>query len=443
MVLSPAIEILEACQIHPDVDSKIESTLQDSIALSYFDLQYLQFPPTERLLFYEVRPPVFADAILSNLKRSLSLTLGYFRPIAGKLVWPSDSNEPFIQIDEDDSIPLTIAESNVDLDFFCSDTPRRATAYRPLIPDLQSSDRESGLMALQITIFPNHGFCIGVTYHHVAHDGKGLSLFLKSWANICKNRCTDSLPPELTPVYDRALIDDQYNIKELLLNNVSAYKNTSLKLREIDYEGYYRGQFTLSSSAIDGLREFVTQRQGYPCKMSTFVLACAHLWVCLVKTHKLFDKRVYFVCAADLRSRLQFPVPATYFGNCVFPCIASAAGNDLMGEDGLILAMEAISEALKGLGVDPVPGDVKKLSLRPDLFQEMRVLSLAGSPQLRLYDTDFGWGRPRKVKVVSISRNGEISLAESHDGSRGMEIGLMMTEEKLGVFSSLFADGIK
>ncbi|KAK9117685.1 hypothetical protein Sjap_016632 [Stephania japonica] len=44
-----------------------------------------------------------------------------------------------------------------------------------------------------------------------------------------------------------------------------------------------------------------------------------------------------------------------------------------------------------------------------------KVLSVAGLPKFKVYETDFGWGRPKKVEVVSIEDSGAISLSESRD----------------------------
>ena len=39
------------------------------------------------------------------------------------------------------------------------------------------------------------------------------------------------------------------------------------------------------------------------------------------------------------------------------------------------------------------------------------VVVVAGSPRLGVYQTDFGWGRPKKSEVVHIDRLGAMSIA--------------------------------
>ncbi|GMP28668.1 hypothetical protein CsSME_00004123 [Camellia sinensis var. sinensis] len=72
-----------------------------------------------------------------------------------------------------------------------------------------------------------------------------------------------------------------------------------------------------------------------------------------------------------------------------------------------------------------------------------RVFSIAGSPRFELYKTDFGWGRPRKVEITSIDKNGAFSLSESRDGDGGLQIGIMLKKHEIEAFASLFASGLE
>ncbi|PQQ10726.1 phenolic glucoside malonyltransferase 1-like isoform X1 [Prunus yedoensis var. nudiflora] len=71
-------------------------------------------------------------------------------------------------------------------------------------------------------------------------------------------------------------------------------------------------------------------------------------------------------------------------------------------------------------------------------------MGVAGSPRFGIYDTDFGWGRPSKVEVVSIEETGAMSLAESRDGIPGdVEVGLVLEKHHMQAFASLFAKGLQ
>ncbi|KAF3453614.1 hypothetical protein FNV43_RR04055 [Rhamnella rubrinervis] len=59
--------------------------------------------------------------------------------------------------------------------------------------------------------------------------------------------------------------------------------------------------------------------------------------------------RTSFSLPVDCRSRLKPALPSTYFGNCILIQKACAEAEDLHGEDGIVSAVEAISEALREL----------------------------------------------------------------------------------------------
>ncbi|KAF3538241.1 hypothetical protein F2Q69_00020445 [Brassica cretica] len=61
---------------------------------------------------------------------------------------------------------------------------------------------------------------------------------------------------------------------------------------------------------------------------------------------------------------------------------------------------------------------------------------------VRIYESDFGWGRPVKVDVVSIRGDG-ISMAEKRDDSGGVEIGLCMKKADMDIVFTLFNSGLQ
>lgn len=69
-------------------------------------------------------------------------------------------------------------------------------------------------------------------------------------------------------------------------------------------------------------------------------------------------------------------------------------------------------------------------------------LTVAGSPRFRVYDTDFGFGRPAKVDVVSVARTGAMSVAEARSGGGGLEVGISLSAGAMERFSECFADAI-
>ncbi|GMN46063.1 hypothetical protein TIFTF001_015255 [Ficus carica] len=133
--------------------------------------------------------------------------------------------------------------------------------------------------------------------------------------------------------------------------------------------------------------------------------------------------------AVDCRSRLDPPLPATYFGNCLAGKVVAVEREVLVGKEGYVFAVNAISEAIKSLenGLVDLTGMEKMVPALacegPRIVVPRSYYTIAGSFRFEVYKTDFGWGQPEKVDAVSIDKTGAICLSDTRDGD-GIEIGL-------------------
>ncbi|KAF2313671.1 hypothetical protein GH714_012660 [Hevea brasiliensis] len=218
-----------------------------------------------------------------------------------------------------------------------------------------------------------------------------------------------------------------------------------------------RGTYELSREDLQKLRQKVLFQleievpkenpdQTNPMHLSTFVLTFAYTVVSIVKARGLErNRKVMIGFTADCRARLEPPLPANYFGNCVGAYTDVTEAEVLMEENGLAFVAQSFSKLIKGLGKGPYKG--AKDSLERFLEMDpgtMEIFGVAGSPRFQVYESDFGWGRPKKVEITSIDRtNGSISMAESKDGSGGVEIGIVLKKNEMEIFDSLFINGLK
>lgn len=63
------------------------------------------------------------------------------------------------------------------------------------------------------------------------------------------------------------------------------------------------------------------------------------------------NRPTVFCYTADFRSRLDPPLPATYFGSCVFPTgWFNYEARTFLKEDGFVKAVEILSDSVKGVG---------------------------------------------------------------------------------------------
>ncbi|MED6225830.1 hypothetical protein PIB30_117551 [Stylosanthes scabra] len=425
-----------------------------SLPLTFFDILWLRLPPVQRVFFYEFphQPSLFYDAILPKLKHSLSLSLSYYFPLAGTLTWPHHSNKPIITYNLGDTLSLIIAESDADFNHLSGSDLSEASKLHHLVPELTISDDQATVFALQVTLFPNYGFSIGVTSHHAVLDGKSSTSFIKSWAYIC-NKLGDSsspidLPPELSPFFDREIVKDPKGLEAKYLSDwlkQGGPNNRSLKVWNLPVpEDSIRGLFKLSRSNIESLRKLVVskKKETINLHLSSFVISLAYTVVCKAKAEKVNSNRVFVGVNVDCRARLDPPLPPTYFGNCGGARFAVAETKGLLGEDGIVVAVESLSNALETLKDGALSGAENWSSLMHEgLHSDDKFMSVAGTPRFEVYGNDFGWGKPKKVEMVSIDRTGAFCFSDSSNGD-GVEIGLVSNKESMDAFASLFLQGL-
>ncbi|KAL5698655.1 hypothetical protein ACHQM5_029663 [Ranunculus cassubicifolius] len=131
MDISNTVTVIEQCKIFPPPGSVPPATFP----LTVLDLVWVPLPTVQRLLFFEFHhsKTYFLEAILPNIKHSLSHTLQHFFPLAGNLAWPQGSSVPEIQYVNGDFFMLSVVESNYD-DFsnLVGDLVKAINDLRPL-----------------------------------------------------------------------------------------------------------------------------------------------------------------------------------------------------------------------------------------------------------------------------------------------------------------------
>nr|VDD64056.1 unnamed protein product [Brassica oleracea] len=460
------IHIVEVSEVTPapNSDSVLNSANSLAIPLTFFDLPWLVFKPAKRVFFYRLIESTrehFHSFILPKLKLSLSLVLRDYLPLCGRITWELNEPKPSIVVSQNDAILVTIAETDADFSLLSGYGQRPASELHNLLPEVPVSDDSAKVLSLKITLFQSQGFSIGVAAHHGVSDGKTSTMFVKAWAHVCKqhlkeNNVVVSLPETLTPSFDRSLIKDTTGLDEQMIKIVRSMKqdktNVSRSLSPIPAwelgDDFVFATIVLSRVDVERLRERVKSKSPNPSQLhlSTFVISYAYMWTCLVKARGgNMERSVSFLFVADFRERLDPPLPATYFGNCMFPagCYNSMAAAEFAGEGGFVTAVEILSGMVKGLSSRKIETIAEEFKISFDCFAVTSQFgSLAGSTRLGVYDSDFGWGRPVKVDVVSIEGN-TISMAERREESGGIELGLCMKKADLDIVLTLFNKGLQ
>lgn len=270
------------------------------------------------------------------------------------------------------------------------------------------------------------------------------------------------------PSYNRTVIvDANRRLEGILLKEWWRQTCTPImKLNEGDIKMDVRATFLMSPRDMETIKSWILSKcqresKSVPVHLSPYVLACSFIWVCLVKTQSRqyqsnptspnsyslsFGKNTeyYFGFIAGGLTRMDYPIPTTYLGNCVGFGRSMAMRDELVGDEGVIVAARAIGSTIKKLDKAILEDAEGWMSEWEVLLGSNNHIVVVGSPKLDLYNTDFGWGRAMKIEEIAIDGMGAaISLTESRDKKGGMEIGLVLPKSQMDDFTAFFNDGLK
>ncbi|GFP89537.1 malonyl-coenzyme:anthocyanin 5-o-glucoside-6'''-o-malonyltransferase [Phtheirospermum japonicum] len=430
-----ATTVVETCLVPPP-----PTAAALSLPLTFFDVIWTTFHPIRRLLFYShpCSKSHFFETIVPKLKQSLSLALEHYLPLSGNLLHPSNSDQkPVFRYVPGDSVQLVIAVSGRGFDDLVANHARDADQL--VVP----------VFALRVTLFPDRGICIGYANHHSIGDASSIFSFMKAWSSIAKLGEYDS---SISPVFDRSVIKDPLGVVSIFWKVFKEIPFTSssfpLPTNRV------RSTFTLRQSDLKKLKGLVLAKKPGLVQVSSFVVTASYVWSCLMRSEVEVGEKVgenvpseeMFVFTVDVRGRVDPPVPENYFGNCLGYGMANVERKELVGDEGFVIAAEGIAEDIKNRvnKKGEVLKGVENWMSGWEKYVGRRVLGVSGSPRFDLYGLDFGWGRARKLEVVSIDGESySMSLCKSNDSDGGLEIGLSLPKDRMEAFSAIFAEGLR
>jgi hypothetical protein len=457
------VTVLEQCHVSPAPAPAAGQPR--ALPLTFFDLVFWGFPPVQRLFFYDNADLLDASDFtlreLPKLKKSLAAALHHFYPLAGKLL-PCELSEgvaPGVVFSHGDAVPLTVAVSGDDFEDLAGDHPRDAARLHPLLPPLRKhgGSRSQDVLAVQVTVFPRAGVCIGTTLHHAVADGSSYAHFLDTWATThrlgpdCKKAAAAAM--DVPPLFDRGAVRDEAGLREEFLRDhrgLAAAGDRRLGDWDLSRRpGVVLATFRFTDKLLRSLGRHVESETSARC--SPYALACGAAWAGIVHARRSVvsggdvdvdgGAAARFGFVTGCKPRASPPIPANYFGNCLGVCRVEAGARGLTAA-GASAAIWRVIEGLAegGRAFRDARGWVRTVRE----YAAARAVTVAGSPKLRLYAAaDFGgaWGRPRKVEIASVERTGAVALAESgRDGDGGIEVGLALPRAEMEAFRTFCVD---
>ncbi|KAL3618135.1 hypothetical protein CASFOL_038456 [Castilleja foliolosa] len=158
-------------------------------------------------------------------------------------------------------------------------------------------------------------------------------------------------------------------------------------------------------------------------RVSSFTVACAHLWTCVAKAAAAADNFVLHGRRWPMKSRSTYV--ALLIVGAVSEVIGEAIRKNIDDDTGIMdSSMKSIFEFVKRAGE--------------------RMLRVGVSPRLDFYGIDYGWGRPVKYETLLGDDNVKVvyfSKSEKYGG--GIEIGVSMPKVRMDAFAAFFDRGIR
>jgi len=452
------VKVIHQCQVSPPQGSLPSSI---TIPLSYLDLPWFRCPNMKRIYYYNFPHSTqhFLQTSLPILKNSLSLTLQHFFPFSSKTVFPPKPQNPYILYSQDDSISLTICESKSNFHHLTSNSPTNLAISYPLVPLIPSpSILQDGTLlfptlAIQITLFPNSGLTICLTFRHEIADGKSFHHFIKFWSLLSSGNLESSSLP--LPLHNRDTIQDPKDLKQSFLEQLwnsppKTIESTSSKNNMV------RHRFKLTHHQVQKLKNWVVTKSKTigleTLHLSTFVVTCSLFWVCKVKTQSQHDTNKSIVdCVFDndlednygfgfiMDLRHHFEISTNYFGNCLGPCVAALPKRKLLGENGICEAVNSIGIEIKSL-IDPLKRVEDLLvgqRIRDLEIKSHNLTSVAASPKFNVYETNFGWGKPVLSEILHVENSSTFCLSSSKDEDCGIEVRMVLEGAQMKKFSDV------
>ncbi|KAJ9186354.1 hypothetical protein P3X46_001934 [Hevea brasiliensis] len=364
---------------------------------------------------------------LNLLKASLSQTLTWFYPLAGKIkdelsIDCNDEGAYFVETRV--SCGLHEFLNHPDLLLIQKLLPREFVV-KELAPG-------SYVTNIQANVFSCGGVAIGICISHKILDGAALGTFLKGWTSAAMG-CNE-------PIYPNFIAASLFPANDLWLRDSSSTVWGSL-LRQ---GNCITRRFVFDSSAIAKLKAQATS-SGVKCPTRAEVVS-AFLWKStLAASAELhgFQRPSLLTHLVNLRKRMEPSLSENSLGNLLWMAAARYTAGSKPELNNLV---SEVREAISRIDAEFVK-QIKGEEGNSVMSQSLKAISEMGSGDgvdyfgfsswcnFGYYGTDFGWGKP--VWVSSIGLTGSvfmnlIILADTRLGD-GIEAWVTLDEQDMGV----------
>ncbi|KAI3937691.1 hypothetical protein MKW92_000094 [Papaver armeniacum] len=358
------------------------------------------------------------NKILSNLKSSLSQTLDYFYPLAGRL--------GMTKHDDDGTISFCINCNSAGVEFIHAVADVTvADLFEPTYtPDIIDSfftfdgiPNYEGvslpLLSIQVTVLTD-GIFVAFSLNHSVCDGTSLSHFINSWSQISRG-LTHKLHPPI-------ILEPRWLPRK---TNFPVHLPFS-SFEELMVEKYIPSP-ELRQKTFHFTPQNIAKLKGEPTM---------HLVLPVTRARHLHpNENVTYACAINTRDRLEPPLPKGYFGNSVHGGLATAKAGELL-EKGLGFGASLINQMVTRCTNNEIQRDWQSWVENPVMPSSFDLLSstnvaVGGSPKFNIHNNDFGWGAPLVCRYGNNYKSDGMIMADAGPVNGVITIGICLPFEIL------------
>ncbi|XP_066371954.1 anthocyanidin 3-O-glucoside 6''-O-acyltransferase-like [Miscanthus floridulus] len=473
MSMSSSVRVLNVTHVLPDQNRAAlyspspQLPLPDDdgiMKLTFMDSQFVgMVMPMRRLFLYEGPGVPPFPYLVGSLRSSLATVLAIFFPLAGKLTYRPSAGDVVV-----DCSPAAVSPGVkfVEAEYAGSIDDMRSVAsgggdegdrdaLMELGPELDARQLPAPVIAVQVTrpaVGSGRAVVVAVAIHHAVADGHSVWQFMRAWTAVARaEEGSEAMERLVPPTFDRTVIryPEADKLASKILRAIAPALPVVRSPSSCSPPDRSRRSFLIHADEIQSVKQHIrTQTETAVAEQldtppSTYVAVSSLVWTSIVRAKSRAphlavagDAYCYFFVAVDYRRRRLGPqVNERYFGNCVVPCVATAAARDLCGDAGLGLARAAtaIRDAIRAQPEDPVRAMESWLDSTLALPKER--FTLAGSSnRFMAYETDFGWGAPSRVELVSLFATELVLLLGAEDG--GVQVTVTLDPEHMEGFAA-------
>ncbi|CAI8596159.1 unnamed protein product [Vicia faba] len=431
--MDDSVRVISTSTIQAPSDNNINgnSTEFQKIHLTPWDLQFLPLEAIQKgLLFHHTIDP--SKNQIHHLKQTLSTTLSFFPPLAGRLVITQHKEEHnnttssscFILCNNAGSLFVHAkAEKTTVSDILRPNNhfvPPIVYSFFPFNGVKNYEDTPHPILAVQVTELLD-GLFIGFTINHLASDGKSFWHFINSWSQISRGVSLNKHPsPSPSPSLKRWFPNDIHQLPIRFPFATDQFIQTSKP------NNLGERVFHFTKEKIAELKSKANAETDMNITISSLQAVLSHVLRSVVRCERLDPQQdVLYGLLIGVRAKMIPPLEDEYFGNAISVCGFTMKAGEILDSGIGMVALEMNKTICLNSGDEKIRNSYECWLRKAKMFTggsdltRCYTLTTSSSPRFDVYGNDFGWGKRVGVGCGGANkRNGRITVfAGAEEGS--------------------------